>query len=149
VNAVVEEALRLADLHRDQSVVVESDLAQGVPQVRGSHGRLVQLLLNLFLNGKQALSGAGNARIVAETGAEGAFAVLRVRDNGPGIPELDRERIFDPFFTTRDPGEGTGLGLSIASDIAREHGGILEVESHIGSGTCFTLRLPSIDPPRI
>lgn len=146
VNAVVEESLRLADLHRDQSVRVESALAPVLPPIRGSQGRLVQLLLNLFLNGKQALAGRENARIIAETSAEGSFAVLRVRDNGPGISEVDRERIFDPFFTTRDPGEGTGLGLSIASDIAREHGGVLEVESALGEGTCFTLRLPGIEP---
>lgn len=145
VNAVVEEALRLADLHRDQSVRVESSLAAVVPAVRGSHGRLVQLLLNLFLNGKQALAGRDSARIVAETASEGSFAVLRVRDNGPGIPETDREHIFDPFFTTRAPGEGTGLGLSIAADIAREHGGRLEVSDEAGGGTCFTLRLPAVE----
>jgi C4-dicarboxylate-specific signal transduction histidine kinase len=148
VNRVVEEALRLADLHRDQSVRVESELATDVPLVRGSQDRLVQLLLNLFLNGKQALSGRAHARIVAETSVEGRFAVLRVRDDGPGIPEADRERIFDPFFTTRAPGEGTGLGLSIAFDIAREHSGTLEVDSVVGVGTCFTLRLPAIEEPR-
>jgi PAS domain S-box-containing protein len=148
VNRVVEEALRLADLHRDQSVRVESDMAADVPLVRGSQDRLVQLLLNLFLNGKQALSGRAHARIVAETRVEGRFAVLRVRDNGPGIPEADLERIFDPFFTTREPGEGTGLGLSIAFDIAREHGGVLAVDSTLDVGTCFTLQLPVIEEVR-
>jgi two-component system NtrC family sensor kinase len=145
VNQVVDEALRLADLHRDHSVRVESDLASDIPLVRGSEDRLVQLLLNLLLNGKQALSGRTNARIVTETSAEGHFAVVRVRDNGPGIAAADCERIFDPFFTTREPGEGTGLGLSIAVDIAREHDGTLEVESEEGSGTTFTLRLPAVD----
>jgi signal transduction histidine kinase len=102
----------------------------------------VQVLLNLFLNGKQALSGMPEARILAETRQDDGFALVRIRDNGPGIDEADLKHIFDPFFTTRDPDEGTGLGLSIAFDIVREHGGRLEVESRLGEGTCFTVRLP-------
>jgi signal transduction histidine kinase len=142
LNEVVVESMRLADLHRDRCVTVESRLDPSLPAVLGSSNRLVQVMLNLFLNGKQALSGIPEARMVAETSREADVAVVRVRDNGPGIAEEDRERIFDPFFTTRGPDEGTGLGLSIAFDIVREHGGTLEVESNDGEGTCFTLRLP-------
>lgn len=141
LNAVVRESMRLADLHRDRSVQVTSILEPDLPAVLGSADRLVQVMLNLFLNGKQALAGIPDARIVAETARGEASAIVRVRDNGPGISEDDRQRIFDPFFTTRGP-EGTGLGLSIAFDIAREHGGFLEVESEIGRGTCFILHLP-------
>ena len=142
LNEIVAESMRLADLHRDRSVQVQSALRPGLPRVMGSADRLVQVLLNLFLNGKQALSGIPNARIVAQTGLDDGAAVVRVSDNGPGIPAADLQHIFDPFFTTRGPDEGTGLGLSIAFDIVREHGGLLEVESEVGTGTCFTLRLP-------
>lgn len=142
LNEVVAEAMRLADLHRDRSVEVASRLDPDLPRVTGSADRLVQVLLNLFLNGKQALKGIPNARMVAETAREDRFVTVRVRDNGPGIDEADRQRIFDPFFTTRGPDEGTGLGLSIAFDIVREHAGRLEVESEPGKGTCFIVRLP-------
>lgn len=142
LNQLVLESIRLADLHRDRDVRVESRLEPGLPPVRGSADRLVQVLLNLLLNGKQALCGVPDAHLVAETGVEGGFAVVHVRDNGPGIAEANRSRVFDPFFTTRAPDEGTGLGLSIAFDIVREHDGVIEVDSKPGQGTCFTVRLP-------
>jgi C4-dicarboxylate-specific signal transduction histidine kinase len=98
--------------------------------------------LNLILNAKQALAERPDGAIRLETAREGDTVVLRVRDNGPGVPAALRERIFDPFFTTREPGEGTGLGLAIAFDILREHEGSLELDSPPGAGACFTLRLP-------
>jgi signal transduction histidine kinase len=69
--------------------------------------------------------------------------VIEVTDNGPGIPRELQERIFDPFFTTKDPDRGTGLGLAIAFDIARDHGGLLDVRSRPGEGATFALRLPA------
>ena len=68
--------------------------------------------------------------------------VVTVRDNGTGIEPEVCERLFDPFFTTKEAGKGTGLGLSISRQIARSHGGDLEVESSPGEGSTFTLRLP-------
>ena len=76
-----------------------------------------------------------------ETRRDGDEVVVRVRDDGPGVAPEHRAAIFDPFFTTRGPDEGTGLGLSIRFDIAQEHGGTLELETH-GPGACFALRLP-------
>ena len=108
----------------------------------GSSNRLAQVLLNLLLNANQALAGRDGAQVEAETDHDAKDVLVRIRDNGPGIPEEHLQRIFDPFFTTREPGEGTGLGLSIAIGIVREHGGKLEVESQPGEGTCFTMRLP-------
>jgi PAS domain S-box-containing protein len=142
VNDVVREALRLAALDRSHVVRVRAQLADGLPQVMGSSNRLVQVLLNLLLNARQALAGRDDALVEAETEWDGSHVLVRVRDNGPGIPREQLERIFDPFFTTRDPSEGTGLGLSIAFDIVREHDGKLEVESSPGRGACFTMRLP-------
>jgi two-component system NtrC family sensor kinase len=65
-----------------------------------------------------------------------------VNDNGPGIPAQYLDRIFDPFFTTKAVGKGTGLGLSICYGIIQKMGGTIEVESHMGQGTCFLIRLP-------
>jgi two-component system NtrC family sensor kinase len=67
---------------------------------------------------------------------------IKVDDNGPGIPAQYLDRIFDPFFTTKAVGKGTGLGLSICYGIIQKMGGTIEVESHVGKGTCFLIRLP-------
>lgn len=137
---VVDEALRLAALQRQ--VRVRVDRRGGpVPRVLGNAERLVQVLLNLFLNARQALTERDDGTIEAETTTEGDHVLVRIRDNGPGIPPEIEQRIFDPFFTTRAPDSGTGLGLSIAFDIVREHGGTLEMTTEVGSGTCFTVRL--------
>ncbi|MGD8542632.1 MAG: ATP-binding protein, partial [Desulfobacteraceae bacterium] len=68
-------------------------------------------------------------------------AVIRVRDQGPGVPEALKDRVFQPFFTTKE--EGTGLGLSIAARIIEEHGGWLRLDSREGRGTAFTITLPA------
>lgn len=141
VNDVVEQALRLAELQRAPKVRVIRTLTANLPQVAGAADRLIQVVLNLLLNARQALGEAGGGCIVAETALEAGHVVVRVRDDGPGIPPEHRNRLFDPFFTTRAPGEGTGLGLSIAFDIVREHGGVLELEP-LDEGTCFAMRLP-------
>jgi signal transduction histidine kinase len=143
VNDVIRTALRLAAFDRNNAVAVEQRLADGLPPVRGSANRLVQVLLNLLLNANHALAGRPDARVVAESARDGRSVIVQVRDNGPGVPEHHRERVFDPFFTTRAPGEGTGLGLSIAFDIIREHGGELELGAAPEGGACFTIRLPA------
>jgi signal transduction histidine kinase len=113
-----------------------------MPPVRGNADRLVQVVLNLVVNARQALAHTSGARIEVETRASADELSVEVRDNGPGIPETVLDRVFDPFFTTRGPDEGTGLGLAIAFDIAREHGGALEASSPPGQGARFVLRLP-------
>ncbi|MDH3212955.1 MAG: ATP-binding protein, partial [Myxococcales bacterium] len=79
-------------------------------------------------------------RIVTER--EPAAVVVRVEDDGCGIPPDVISRIFDPFFTTKPVGQGTGLGLGIAYEIVRRHGGEIAVESEPGRGACFRVRLP-------
>jgi signal transduction histidine kinase len=143
VNEVIRTALRLAAFDRNNALVVEERLASGLPPVRGSANRLIQVLLNLLLNANHALAGRPGARVVAESAREGRSVIVQVRDNGPGVPEEQRHRVFDPFFTTRAPGEGTGLGLSIAFDIVREHGGELELGTAPEGGASFTIRLPA------
>jgi PAS domain S-box-containing protein len=146
LNEVVEDAVRLANLRRDAGVELSTTLAPRLPLIEGSPQRLVQALLNLLVNARQALQGQPAARIAVETCCEGANVVVRVCDNGPGIPEAIQERIFDPFFTTKDPDQGTGLGLSIAFDILRDHGGVLEVGCSGAAGTEFAARIPARRP---
>jgi two-component system C4-dicarboxylate transport sensor histidine kinase DctB len=77
--------------------------------------------------------------------ARGVVAI-RIRDNGPGIPEADRERVFDPFFTTKEPGRGTGLGLYISARFIEGMGGRLRVVGAPEGGAEFVIRLPGIPP---
>ena len=67
---------------------------------------------------------------------------IKVKDNGPGIPEEIKEKVFQPFFTTKPTGQGTGLGLSLVYDIIKAHGGTISLESKMGEGTKFIIQLP-------
>jgi two-component system NtrC family sensor kinase len=146
VNAAVRDAVKLADLHRSGSVVVKAHLAEDLPRVEGSEERLVQAFLNLLLNAKQALAGRAEGLIAVETRCADDRVEVRISDDGPGVPAEIQDRIFDPFFTTKTPDEGTGLGLSIALEIAREHGGLLEVVSRSGEGACFVVNFAAAVP---
>ncbi len=142
VNRVVEESIRMADLHRNREVLVQSLLEPGLPAVHGSASRLEQVFLNLLVNAKHALAERSAGRIEVTTRLVGDVVEISVRDDGPGVPEALRHRIFDPFFTTKGPERGTGLGLSIAFDIVREHGGVLELRPTSDGGACFVTHLP-------
>jgi PAS domain S-box-containing protein len=141
-NQVVQDAIRLADLREDPRIDVKIELGDGLPLVQGSPQRLVQAILNLLVNARQALEGAPGGRIHVETSCDGDAVVILVRDSGPGIAEEIQERIFDPFFTTKSPHQGTGLGLAIAFDILSNHGGVLELGSRSGPGAALIARLP-------
>jgi len=140
LNQVVNDALRLSNLGREPEIAVQASLAGSLPTIDGAPERLVQAVLNLLVNARQALRGCG--LVCVETWSEGDRVGVCVTDDGPGIPPEVQERIFDPFFTTKDPDQGTGLGLAIAFDIVRDHGGVLEVSSSPGAGACFAARLP-------
>ena len=116
----------------DDPIVVNIDAAQ-----------IEDAVLNLIINAIDATEGAGEVKVRVSTDQETADredAVIEVSDNGRGISEEDRARIFNPFFTTRS--EGTGLGLPAVRRIARAHGGTVGVESKLGQGSTFTIRLP-------
>jgi len=126
----------------DAGITLEADVDAGVPFVEGDAGALNQVMLNLVKNAIQAVGSGG--RVTVSLHGDDEWVRFSVADDGPGIPEDVLPRLFEPFFTTKDPGEGTGLGLSISRQIARDHGGDLEVESRGGEGATFTLKLPAI-----
>ena len=105
-------------------------------------GQLCQVFLNLLVNAGQAIISETLGEIVLRSWHDALFAYVSVSDTGGGIPEVIRERVFDPFFTTKEVGKGTGLGLSISSEIMKKHRGELMVESVVGVGTTFTVKLP-------
>ena len=104
-------------------------------------GQLQQVVLNIIDNAIDAVAQDGLVSIA--TVKEGADAVIRIRDNGPGIPQNILQHIFDPFFTTKIAGEGTGLGLSICYSIMESLGGSVSVANHPDGGAEFTIRLPA------
>ena len=103
-------------------------------------GRLNQLFMNLLLNAGQAIKPPGE--IVLRSWHDDTFVYASVSDTGEGIPEEHRHRLFEPFFTTRAVGKGAGLGLSIAYEIVKKYNGTILVESEVGTGTTFTVKLP-------
>jgi two-component system NtrC family sensor kinase len=122
-------------------------------EVVADSAQLQQVLLNLVMNGIQAMPDGGTLEICLKgqngisppEGIEpgsGHWAVIAVRDSGVGIPDEDLPHLFDPFFTTKDIGQGTGLGLAIAYGIVQEHGGWIEVDSRSGQGSTFRVNLP-------
>jgi len=158
---VDDERLLDVDLKRslDESLELLRHMIKGhitVERHYGDHGRikahagqLSQVFLNLLTNAAQALGGKeGVIRIetARRAGASGDVVVVKISDNGPGIPPEVLPRIFDPFFTTKEVGQGTGLGLSIVHGIVERHGGSIEVDTQVGVGTTFTITLPVEQP---
>ena len=105
--------------------------------------RIEQVLINLILNGIQAMEAGGILSISACAAENEAGFYFEVCDTGKGIPPQDLGKIFDPFFTTKDVGKGSGLGLSVSHGIIKRHGGRIEVKSEVGHGSTFTVFLPS------
>ena len=141
LHAVINDVLALLE-HQLQTgkVKIRRDQASQALVVDGVEHKLQQVFLNLFLNARDAMPRGGWLSIA--TRIESGEAVVEVADTGSGIPSEHLARIYDPFFTTKSIGQGTGLGLSIAYGIVREHDGSIHVESSVGQGTRFTLRLP-------
>jgi signal transduction histidine kinase len=148
VPTLVGEALEFAGpLLRDKEIRIREDYAEQGCGVLGDRILLRQALLNLILNAVEGMDSGGALKIqtVKEEESLGAWQgsqVLKVlvQDNGKGIPDEALDRIFDPFFTTKS--QGTGLGLAIVNNIIERHGGIVEVESRVGEGSCFVMSLP-------
>ena len=139
VNQVVEEALLLVEKQlTKERIVLEKNLAPGLPQTAGSPNHLEQVLVNLLTNAREAMVSGGTVLVESRRAHE--MIEIRVTDTGPGIPPEVMARIFDPFFTTKE--EGTGLGLSISYGIVREHGGTITIESRPGGGSTFIIQLP-------
>lgn len=141
LNRGLDDSLELLRHHLKGHIVVERRY-EPVGRIKGHAGQLNQVFMNLLTNAAQALTGRDGARIEVVTHRRNGNVVIEIADNGPGIPTEILPRIFDPFFTTKEVGQGSGLGLSIVHGIVERHGGTIEVESHLGRGTTFTVTLP-------
>jgi signal transduction histidine kinase len=141
LRAVVASVLMLASAEfQTRGITVESESPSRSVLCRVDADLLEQALLNVVLNGAQAMASGGALEV--RLTEDGRWAYIRVRDHGEGIPDEIRSRIFDLYFTTRK--EGSGIGLAMTYRIVQMHHGQIDVESKPGSGTTFILRLPLI-----
>ena len=145
LNAAVETAAEvLVHEIRQKKIRLERDL-RPLPPVLCHPAKVNQVFLNLLVNAVQACDLGGTVTLRSRV-EEGRGVTVEVEDNGCGIPPEHRPRLFEPFFTTRPIGQGTGLGLAVSFGIVRDHGGSIEVDSSIGHGSTFRVRLP-LRPP--
>ncbi len=142
LGALLHEAADLVRVpFRQADVELRVDEASaGSFAVRGSSNHLLQVLINILLNAKDA--SVRDALVELRCAARGGGVALEIQDHGAGIAPDVLEKIFDPFFTTKDVDRGTGLGLAISHGIVERHGGRIEVDSEVGRGTCFAIVLP-------
>jgi signal transduction histidine kinase len=137
LEAVVREVLFILERKLvDVESVIDAD--PNTPEILADEGQMKQVFMNLIKNAGEAMPDGGTLSV--RTQREGVMLRVEVSDTGCGISPENQERLFREFFTTKE--RGYGLGLHIVNTIVKRHGGIMEVESQLGEGTTFTLRLP-------
>lgn len=140
VNEGITSTLHILS-HKLGRIEVEQNL-EDLPAILCYPGKLNQVFMNLLSNAIDACNDAEKPMIKVSSARENDLIVVKIADNGHGIPESIIKDIFNPFFTTKDVGSGTGLGLSISISIIHEHGGDIKVQSTPGAWTEFTITLP-------
>jgi two-component system NtrC family sensor kinase len=139
---VVEDAVKLVRKQASfRNVQIETRCPGDLPELNADPRKLQQVLLNLLVNASEAMPAGGTVRIEASLEPDGRRVVLSVADTGSGIPAEIRERIFEPFYSTKE-GRTDGLGLAISWNIVEQHGGVIELDSEVGRGTTFRIKLP-------
>jgi two-component system, cell cycle sensor histidine kinase and response regulator CckA len=143
LNHVIFEVSPMLRRLLGKSVQLALSLEARHPIVKADRGLLDQVLMNLLINGRDAMRGGGTMTIATRDGEDGCV-LLDVTDTGHGMSPEVQAKIFEPFFTTKDPGKGTGLGLATVYTIVTQAGGTIEVESAEGEGTTFRISLPLV-----
>lgn len=139
---LVDQTIKLIKGEVPANVEIRVDIPDEIREEMDPR-RIQQVLINLVMNGVQAMQDGGILNIRADEKKEEEGFCFEVQDSGKGIPEQDLAKIFDPFFTTKEVGKGFGLGLSVTHGIVEQHGGRIEVESDLGRGTTFKVFLPA------
>ncbi|HAN05977.1 MAG: hypothetical protein A2X29_06780 [Elusimicrobia bacterium GWA2_64_40] len=156
-DALIENLRNMVKRIIGENIELKTEVAPGLPQLMADAGQMDQLLLNLFLNARDAMPGGGTIGVRAEAVKREPYEVrspnpetagtlfirIRVADTGTGMSPQVMEHIFEPFFSTKEKGKGTGLGLSTVYGITRQHNGWLEVKSSEGKGSEFSVFLPA------
>jgi two-component system NtrC family sensor kinase len=141
--SVVSHKLKLAN------VEVSKALDERLPELFCDRSQMQQVVMNLLLNAAEAVHNRpdGKVSILTRLSPSREAIVMEIQDNGEGIPQENLPKIFDPFFTTKEEGKGVGLGLTVVYGIVAAHGGEIEVQSTVGSGTLFRVTLPLSESP--
>ncbi len=140
----IEGSLNLMKHRLSGRIRLEKDF-RVIPDFEFRPAQINQVFMNLLSNAEQSIKGKGTIQI--RTRMVDHHAVVEFEDSGCGINPDDLHRIFEPFYTTKDVGEGTGLGLSITYGIIEQHGGVIDVRSQIGEGSCFSVKIPMKEKP--
>ncbi len=143
VNDVLKGCISLLEKQAQfQNIQITYDLQADLPKAIIDPSQIERVFINLLVNAAEAMDGNGRLTLLTRFDPSERFIELEFADSGHGISRENLEKIFDPFFTTKDTGHGVGLGLAISYGIVKEHNGTISVESEIGKGTTFTVRLP-------
>lgn len=140
MNGFVSEVVDLAEIEANQKNIRVVRELDRLPEVRIDREEMKKALLNIMLNGIQATGSGGRLAVRSHSDDKGGLAIIQIEDSGKGIPKEKLSQIFQPYFSTKE--KGTGLGLSIAYRVVSDHGGKMQVESEVGKGTTFTIKLP-------
>ena len=151
LNTLIRESEGMLQRVIGEDVELEISLDPGAWNIKADRGQIHQVLMNLVVNGRQAMPDGGvlaietmNARPIEPAGE---YLLLRIRDNGIGMDERTRQHVFEPFFTTKGKGKGTGLGLATVFGIVTQAGGHITVTSEQGQGSTFNLYFPRLVGP--
>jgi PAS domain S-box-containing protein len=150
INSLIKDVLRLTD-HQitKEEIKILTDLQPDIPPIIGDDNQLQQVFINIIVNAIHAMPQGGTLTTSTRLNCPKHSAInnnrnveIHISDTGCGIPHQNIQKIFDPFFTTKDVDKGTGLGLTVSHRIIEDHGGTIDVVSHVDEGTCFSVRLP-------
>jgi two-component system NtrC family sensor kinase len=143
VSELIEEILGVSRQRaKFATVEVQTQIQPDLPLLQASPTEMQQVFLNLVNNALDAMEEVQGGQLTIKAFRRGEFVVIQVEDTGPGIPRHDLERVFEPFYTTKAVGKGTGLGLSICYGIVEKMGGHITVQSELGAGSTFSVKLP-------
>ena len=139
INHGIEQTLNMVNNEIKYVATVNKEFAD-IPLVECYPRQINQVFMNILVNAAQAIEKKGIINI--STKAENNFVEIKISDTGSGISEKNLSKIFDPFFTTKEVGKGTGLGMNIAYNIIKKHNGSIDIQSTVGKGTTFIIKLP-------
>jgi two-component system NtrC family sensor kinase len=143
VNTVLQECVALvANQALFHNIEIVTRFGADLPPAPMDPSQMQQVFMNIIINAAEAMTDGGRLELATRVDPAGGSVEVEFVDTGCGIGEADLERIFDPFFTTKDARHGTGLGLAVSYGIVKEHKGTIAVESEVGKGTTFVVRLP-------